>query len=175
MRIDLPLRRSDSAPDRTDTPSSGSRRTWRCTRGPRARRTSWSGAGWAFWAAWACWCWWRSWGGTCAGRPPSPSTQSWTSCPGRCGACPWSKEYVWYVEYNPKTMRHILLRYPTLLGTGRRAQLCSKMQCFGTVFTLYGSGSSILGCIPIRIRIQSRPDPRFWWPKIRKNLLLKKM
>jgi hypothetical protein len=44
-------------------------------------------------------------------------------------------------------------------------------QCFGSVFILYGSGSSILGEIPIRpdpIRIQG-----FYDKKLQKNVLLK--
>ncbi len=47
----------------------------------------------------------------------------------------------------------------------------SIQQGFGSVLIWYGSGSgsSILGWIPIRIRIPN-PDPGFWWPKIVKNL-----
>ncbi len=54
---------------------------------------------------------------------------------------------------------------PSTSGRGRSAQ--TRRQSCGSVFIWYGSGSSILSWIPIRIQ-------GFWWPKIEKNLQLKK-
>ncbi len=51
-------------------------------------------------------------------------------------------------------------------------------QCLGSVFICSGSRSSILVWIPIRIWIRSgngsSADPGFWWPKMERNLQLKK-
>ncbi len=40
-------------------------------------------------------------------------------------------------------------------------------QCFGSVFIWYGFGSQ-------HFRLNTDPDPGFWWPKIDKNFQLKK-
>ena len=58
-----------TSPGRTGRQTSRSRRTWTCTQGRRAPRTSWSVAGWACAGASACSCWSRSSGGTYAAQP----------------------------------------------------------------------------------------------------------
>ncbi len=65
----------------------------------------------------------------------------------------------------------LLLRgqeFARLPGRGRTDAVCwyvRQNQYFGSVVILYGSGSSILGCIPIRIRFQGFDDQ-----KLKKNL-----
>ena len=108
-----------TSPGRTGRQTSRSRRTWTCTQGRRAPRTSWSVAGWACAGASACSCWSRSSGGTYAAQPANNkhkkqnlfqkhiveklapgkrafihaplflSIQSWTFCPELSEACPW--------------------------------------------------------------------------------------
>ena len=58
-----------TSPGRTGRQTSRSRRTWTCTQGRRAPRTSWSAAGSASSGALACLCWSHSWGGTYGGQP----------------------------------------------------------------------------------------------------------
>ncbi len=99
-----------------------------------------------------------------------------TSCPSLQSFLVYFKIFCFIFKFSMKLQTYeIPYQDPVRIPNADSDPSTQKQGC-GSVFIWYGSGSTILGWIPIRIRIQSgsNPDPRFWWPEIEKKLQLKK-